>query len=155
VLLLPLSVSILRVLSSSALAPGTEIAHQAHQLVVVLWRRRAALDDPVKQIGVGTIEQGFETRQLSAVQVGEVGLGKSAENEIAFLRAAMPAPEQQPPAAEIQTMILRVMRHALQIVHAAVFRSYSTMSNRIGGMGQLACLFSWKNLAQTLAIRPL
>ena len=39
---------------------------------------------------------------MRAVQVGEMGLGKSAENEIAFLRAAMPAPEQQPPAAGIQ-----------------------------------------------------
>jgi hypothetical protein len=99
--------------------------------VVVLWRRRAALDDPVKQIGVGTIEQSFETRQLRAVQVGEVGLGKSAENEIAFLRAAMPAPEQHPPAADIQAMSLRVMRHALQIIHAGVFRSCSTMSNQL------------------------
>jgi hypothetical protein len=52
-----------------------------------------------------------------------MGLGKSAENEIAFLRAAMPAPEQQPPAAGIRVMSLRVMRHALQIVHAAVLHS--------------------------------
>jgi hypothetical protein len=52
-----------------------------------------------------------------------MGLGKSAENEIAFLRAAMPASEPQPPAADIQVMSLRVMRHALQIVHDAVMPS--------------------------------
>jgi hypothetical protein len=55
--LLPLSVSILPVLSSFALTPGTEIADQR----INSWRS-AALDDPVKQIGVGTIEQSFESR---------------------------------------------------------------------------------------------
>jgi hypothetical protein len=37
--------------------------------VVVLSRWREALDDPVEQIGVGGIEQSFETLQLCTIQV--------------------------------------------------------------------------------------
>jgi hypothetical protein len=95
-----------------------------------------------------------------------MGLGKSAENEIALLRAAMPAPEQQPPAADVQMMIPRVIRHTLQIVHDAVFRKADLPSLRsVGGhrRGQIqvaACdtssvFFTRKSLAQMLLIRPL
>ena len=78
---------------------GAEFTQHAHHIVVVLSRWREALDDPAEQIGVGAIEHSFETLQLCAVQVNQMGIGKFAENEIAFLRAAMPGPKQQTPAA--------------------------------------------------------
>ena len=62
--------------------------------MIVFFRWRAAADNPVEQIRIGAIEQSFETLQLRAVQVSDMGLGKSAEYEVALLRSAMPAAEQ-------------------------------------------------------------
>jgi len=39
--------------------------------------------------------------ELSAVDLCKIDLGKSAENEVALLRPAVPAPEQQPPASDV------------------------------------------------------
>jgi hypothetical protein len=104
----------------SALTYAAKITQQAHHIVVVLSRWREALDDPAEQIGVGAIEQSLETLQLLAVQLSEMGIGKSAENEIAFLRAAMPGPEQQTPAAGIRTI---VPQDAVDVSHRKSLRS--------------------------------
>ena len=75
------------------------------------------------QIGVGAIEQSLETLQLRAVQVGEMGIGKSAENEVAFLRAAMPGPEQKTPAAGIRRIVPPLIRDAVGMAHREPFPS--------------------------------
>jgi hypothetical protein len=79
-----------------------EAAQQLHHVVVMFWRRITDAEDPVKQIGVGAIEQRLKSPELIAVQGRERALSERAENEIAFLRPAMPAPKQETPAADIR-----------------------------------------------------
>jgi hypothetical protein len=117
------AVSSLSLLLLSALTHGAKFTQQAHHIVVVLSRWREALDDPAGQIGVGAIEQSLETLQLRAVRVSELGIGKSAENEVAFLRAAMPGPEQQTPAAGIPKIVPRLIHDAEEIADHKPFPS--------------------------------
>jgi len=79
----------------------SEGSQQAHHVVLIFFRWRDADDDPVEQIGIGTIEQSFESLDLRDVEVSQMGLGKSAAYEIALLRSPMPAPKQQPPASDV------------------------------------------------------
>jgi hypothetical protein len=74
---------------------------QTHHVVVVLFGCSEAANDPVEQVGIGTLEHSLETVELRAVEICEMDLGKSAENEVALLRPAVPAPEQQPPASDV------------------------------------------------------
>jgi hypothetical protein len=92
----------LSVLLRPAMAAGAETTQQAHHIVIMFWRRRAAAENPIEQIGVGTIEQRFEPVELGPVQAVEGLLRERAEDEVTLLRPAMPAPEQQPPAADIE-----------------------------------------------------
>jgi len=73
---------------------GAETAQQFHHVVVMFWRRITDAEYPVKQIRVRAIEQRLEPPDLVAVQGLEGVLGERAENEVAFLRPAMPAPKQ-------------------------------------------------------------
>jgi len=61
-------------------------------VVVFLWWCEAS-DDPIEQIGIGTVEQSFQPVELGVVEISEMGLGKSADYETALLSSAMPAPE--------------------------------------------------------------
>jgi len=79
----------------------SERSQQTHHVVVVLWGCSEAANDPVEQVGIGTLEQSLETIELCAVEVCDMGLDKSAENEVALLRPAVPAPEQEPPASDV------------------------------------------------------
>ena len=76
-------------------------SQQTHHVVVVLYGCSEATDYPIKQVRIGALEQSLETVELRAVEICEMDIGKSAENEVALLRPAMPAPEQQPPASDI------------------------------------------------------
>jgi len=76
-----------------------------HHVVIMFWRRRAAAENPIEQIGVGAIEQRFESVELGAIEVRERSLGERAKNEVAFLRSAMPASEQQPPTANVAKIV--------------------------------------------------
>src|SRR3954454_9638414 len=96
----------LSVLLRSVTARGAEIAQKAHHVMIMLWRRRADAEDPVEQIGVGAIEQRFESVELRSVQALEWPLDKRAEDEITLLCPAVPALEPQPPAADIQMFAL-------------------------------------------------
>ena len=71
-----------------------ETAEQPHHVMIVFRRRITDAEDPVKQVGVGAIEQRLEAPELTAVQSLEGALSERAENEVAFLRPAMPAPKQ-------------------------------------------------------------
>ena len=88
-----------------AMAAGAETTQQAHHVVIMFRRRRDADHDPVEQVGISTIEQSFEPLDLRDVEVSQMGLGKSAKYEIALLRSAIPAPEQQPPAADVLMIV--------------------------------------------------
>src|SRR3977135_2544480 len=113
--LLPGSGSHLSALRGSPTARGAEVAQPAHHVVVVLrWWRKAG-EDPVEQIGIGAIKQSFELVELGAVQAGEGHLREWTENEVALLRPAVPAPEQEPPAPEIEIVAFAVAGHGAGI----------------------------------------
>ena len=78
-----------------------EAAQQLHHVMIMFWRRITDAEYPVKQIGVGAIEQFLEPPELVAVQDLEQVLSERSENEVAFLRPAVPAAKQEAPAAEI------------------------------------------------------
>ena len=71
-----------------------ETAEQPHHVMIVFRRWIADAEDPVKQVGVGAIEQRLEAPELTAIQSLEAPLSERAENQVAFLRPAMPAPKQ-------------------------------------------------------------
>jgi hypothetical protein len=76
-------------------------SQQTHHVVVVLFGCIEAANGPIKQVRIGALEQSLETVELRAVEICEMDIGKSAKNEVALLRPAMPAPEQQPLASDI------------------------------------------------------
>ena len=81
---------------------GAEPAQQPHHVMIMFRRRTADAEYPVKQVGVGAIEQRLKSPELTAVQGLKGVLGERPENEVAFLRPAMPAPKQEAPAADIR-----------------------------------------------------
>jgi hypothetical protein len=78
-----------------------EAAQQLHHVMIMFWRRITDTEYPVKQIGVGAIEQCLEPPELVAVQGLERVLSERSENEVAFLRPAVPAAKQEAPAADV------------------------------------------------------
>ena len=89
---------------------GAENAQQLHHVVVMFRRWITDAEYPVKQIGVGAIEQRLESPELTAVQGLEGVLGERAEDEVALLRPAMPAPKQEAPAADIRIFVICGLR---------------------------------------------
>jgi hypothetical protein len=87
----------------------------------MFWRRITDTEDPVKQIGVRAIEQRLELRELIAIQGFEGALGERAENEVTFLRPAMPAPKQEASAADIR--MFAICRLGKDVSHR-YFRSH-------------------------------
>jgi hypothetical protein len=67
------------------------------------------------------IEQRFKPVELGAVEARERALGERAENEVALLRPAMPAPEPQPPTEDIRMIVLEVVGNAVEITHCELF----------------------------------
>src|SRR5229473_8287781 len=88
-----------------------EIAQQLHHVMIMFRRRIADAEYPVKQVGVGAIEQCLEPPELIAVQGLEGVLGERAEDEVALLRPAMPAPKQEAPAADIRIFMICGLRN--------------------------------------------
>ena len=74
--------------------------------MVVLRRWRSDAEDPVEQIRVGAIEQGFEAVKLNAVELRKRRLCKRTEDEIALLSATIPTAKQQPAAADVRMVVL-------------------------------------------------
>src|ERR1700741_1434559 len=88
-----------------------DAAEHPHHVMIMLRRRIADAEDPVEQIGIGTFEQRLEAPKLIVIQRFEGVLGERAENEIAFLRPAMPTPKQEAPAAKIPIFAIGLGRH--------------------------------------------
>jgi hypothetical protein len=86
-----------------------ETTQQLHHVVIMFRRRIADTEYPVKQVGVGAIEQRLKSSKLTAVQALEGVFGERAENEVAFLRPAVPTAKQQPPAADIELIFRRIV----------------------------------------------
>ena len=84
------------------MSPDGETAKQLHHVMIMFWRRIVDAEYPVKQVGVIAIEQRLESPELTAVQSPEGVLGERAEDEVALLRPAMPAPKQEAPAADFE-----------------------------------------------------
>ena len=81
--------------------------------MIVFGRWIADTEYPVKQVGVGAIEQRLESPELIAVQGLEGVLGERAEDEVALLRPAMPASKQEAPAADIRMFVNCSLRSSL------------------------------------------
>ena len=64
-------------------------------------RGKAAAGNPVKDVRVGTIEQGLVAVELRLVKPSQMLIGKAAEDQIGLARAAVPGSEQQPLAANL------------------------------------------------------
>jgi hypothetical protein len=90
-----------------------ETAEQPHHVMIVFGRWIADTEYPVKQVGVGAIEQRLEPSELIAVQAFEGVLGERAEDEVALLRPAMPASKQEAPAADIRMFVNCSLRSSL------------------------------------------
>jgi len=75
-------------------------------IMVVLSRRWDTAEDPLEQIGVRAVEQVLEALELRLVQTCETGIGERSEDEIAFLRSAMPTSEQEPLAADVGQVVV-------------------------------------------------
>src|SRR5258706_4369985 len=82
-------------------------AQHPHHVVVVYRRRRAAAGDPIEQIGVGAIEQGFESVQLHGAELIGGPFGERAEDQVDFLCPTMPAAKQQALAADLGVVASR------------------------------------------------
>lgn len=95
---------------------GAEAAQQAHHVVVMFRRRRTNAEDPVEEIRVVAIQQRVEPVELGTVQALKKLVGEHAENEVAFLRSAMPASERQPPETGVQMLALKPI--AKEIAHS-------------------------------------
>src|SRR5258705_13624456 len=102
-----ISNSMLTNLPRCTMSLDAETAQHLRHVVVMFRRRITDAENPVEQIGVRAIEQRLESPELIVVQGRERVLGERAENEVAFLRPAMPAPKQQALAADILMFAIR------------------------------------------------
>ena len=66
---------------------------EMHHVVILRRRRCRAAADPVEQIGVIAFEQRLVAVELTGIEIGEMGLGEMAENEVGLARPAVPRPE--------------------------------------------------------------
>ncbi|HUN95878.1 MAG TPA: hypothetical protein VMU69_06520 [Bradyrhizobium sp.] len=76
-------------------------SQRAHHVVVVRCGWVKATNDPIEQVGIGTLKQSFEAVELLAVEIREMDLDEAAKNKVALLCPPMPAPEEKPLAAHI------------------------------------------------------
>jgi hypothetical protein len=79
-----------------------ESKEKAGHVVVMLGRWDGAAGDPVEEISVCAFEQCLVAVELALVKLGEMGIGKAAENEVTFPRPAMPGTEREPLAADVR-----------------------------------------------------
>src|SRR6266404_897073 len=105
--------SMLTNLPRCTMSLGAETAQQLHHVVFMFCRRITNAEDPIKQVGVRAIEQRLEPPELIVVQGREGVLGERPENEVAFLRPAMPAPKQQALAADIRMFVICGLRSSM------------------------------------------
>jgi hypothetical protein len=87
-----------------------ETPEQPHHVMIMFRRRISDAEYSVKQVGVGAIEQRLKSPELIAVQSLEGVLSERAEDEVALLRPAMPAPKQEAPAADIRMITICGLR---------------------------------------------
>ncbi len=59
-------------------------------------------DHPAEDVLIVGVEQRLETGELDLVEIPQMGFGKSAHHDIAFLGAPPQAPEQQLPPLRLK-----------------------------------------------------
>ena len=74
------------------------------QAVGIFRRRRHLAGQRGIEIGIGHLDQMLELSQFVVREIGDLGVGKPAENEIHLAGAAMPAAKQQPLAAVVEAV---------------------------------------------------
>jgi hypothetical protein len=72
-----------------------------HIVVVLRWRR-AAIEDPIEEIRIGTVEQCFEAVELAEIEAWQAAVGKRPEEQVALLCSAMPTLEEKPVAVDVR-----------------------------------------------------
>jgi hypothetical protein len=77
-------------------------ARQTHHIVIVLSGRRVAAGDPVEQLDVVAVEQGFEPIKLGAVETREEVVRERAKKKVDLLSAAAPRAKLDSPASSIR-----------------------------------------------------
>ena len=70
--------------------------------MVMLGGRGGAARDPVKEIGVAAFEQRLVAVELAVIELGEMGVSETAENEVALPRPAVPGTEREPLAPDVR-----------------------------------------------------
>ena len=81
---------------------------------MIRWRREA-IENLIKQIRVGVIEQRFEPVEVTAIETRERGLREPGENEVALLCPAMPAAEHARLPPEIEVIFLRAFGSGVEV----------------------------------------
>ena len=66
---------------------------EAGHIVVVLRGQLGSARDPVENVGIGTVEQCLVAVELRLVKPRQMRIGKSAEDQVALLRPAVPGTE--------------------------------------------------------------
>ena len=84
--------------------PPTKRLDAVEQAVRIFRRRRHLAGQRGIEIGVGHVHQILELSQFVLREIGDLGIGKAAENEIHLAGAAMPAAKQQPLAAVVEAV---------------------------------------------------
>ena len=87
---------------SAAPALRWKSPHPAEHRRVVFGRYRRHAGHPASRSRLRRIEQLLEFVELGIAERADMGIGKSAHDQIGLADAAMPGPEQQPPPAGIE-----------------------------------------------------
>lgn len=106
-----------------------ESAQRAQHIVVVLFRRLMAAEDPLEKIRVGAVEQRLEAIELSFIEVFQARIGERPEQQITFLGPPMPASEKESPAADVGAVIVQGLIGFALVGHGLprLFRSDATV----------------------------
>src|SRR6476659_4363613 len=92
-------------------------AQQMHHIVIVLSWRRAAAGDPVEQLDVGAVEQGFEPIKLGAVETREKIIRERAKKKVDLLSAAAPGAKQNSLVSSVRINTAHAVGSAVGAIH--------------------------------------
>ena len=92
-------------------------AQQAHQIVIVLLWRLAAARDPVEQLDVVAIEQGFKPNKLGAVETRDKIVRERAQKKVDLLCAAVPGAKQDSAASSVWFNAAHAVGSAVGAIH--------------------------------------
>jgi len=75
--------------------------NQLHNLAVQFWRRPLTATNPLVEIVITGIENGFETIELLTVELGQHGSGEVSKDQIKLADSTVSTAEEEPFAAPL------------------------------------------------------